>query len=163
MEILDLVNEKDEIIGTASREEVEEKGLLYRVAGVFVFIDGKLLIEKRSENKKIRPGNYSIVEETVKSGETYENAALRGTREETGLEIKHLKEVGRKIIRDKEYKDNFIIRVFKCYGGGEIIKQEEVDEIKFLNKNELKELINSNKNKSPALTETIEFLKEIKE
>lgn len=163
MEMLDLVNEQDKVIGQAPRKEVEEKGALYRVSGMFVFIGGKVLIEKRSENKKIRPGNYSIIEETLKSGETYEAAALRGTKEETGLEVNNLKEIGRKIIRDAEYNDNFIIRVFMSYGEGEIkMQKEEVEEIKLLNKNQLKELINSTENKSPALTESIEFLKGIR-
>ena len=46
MEMLDLVNEQDEVIGKASREEVEEKGLLHRVSYVYVHYNGKIIVEK---------------------------------------------------------------------------------------------------------------------
>jgi len=65
-----------------------------------------LLFNKEAITKKIRPLNFSIVEETVKTGETFEEAAIRGVKEELGLEVQELKEIGIIHIQDKEYNDN---------------------------------------------------------
>jgi len=51
-----LVDETDRIIGKASKEECHlnvniEKGLLHRAFSVFLFQDGKLLLQKRSDKK----------------------------------------------------------------------------------------------------------------
>src|SRR3989344_6227930 len=85
-EIIDVIDENDNVLGQKPRSEVEKKGLLYRASEILVFVDGKLLIEKRSASKSKRPSHYSVVAETVKAGETYAEAAVRGVKEETGLD-----------------------------------------------------------------------------
>jgi len=159
MEMLDLINEKDKVIGKATRKEVNEKGLLYRCSGIYVLKNGLFLIQKRSANKKIRPGNWSIVEETVKSGETYEEAALRGVKEELGVKASNLKFIGKKIINDTEYPDYFSMAVFIC----EIketpkIDKKEVELVKMITKKDLIAMTNSEKKITPTLMETLSFL-----
>ncbi|MEK6957499.1 MAG: NUDIX domain-containing protein [archaeon] len=157
--ILDLVNEKDEVIGTAPRKEVNENGLLYRCAGIYVFSKNKIVLQKRSPNKKIRPSNWAIVEETVKSGETYEQAAKRGVKEELGTEPKNLKFIGKKIINDTEYPDYFIMSFYTCQLNGQIsFDKDEVAETKLLTKNELKNLVKNNEKIVPSLKESIGLL-----
>lgn len=159
MEILDIVNEQDEVIGKADRKKVEEKGLLYRTAEIYVFIDGKILIQKRGPKKTKRPLHYSVVGETVKSGETYEEAAVRGVKEETNLEAKNLKELGKMIVFDKKYNDNFIMKVFRCNGAGKIKLQEsEVKEAKTMGKKELEAIIKGKK-ATPALIASYSMFK----
>ena len=70
-EILDVVDEKDNVLGQKPRSEVEQKGLLYRSTEIIVLVDGKLLVEKRAATKSKRPSHYSLVGETMKARETY--------------------------------------------------------------------------------------------
>lgn len=37
LEILDIVNENDEVMGQATRKEIHEKGLLHRVVEIWFF------------------------------------------------------------------------------------------------------------------------------
>ena len=51
-ELVILVNEKDEPIGSMDKLEVHQKGLLHRAFSVFVFNDaGQLLLQRRANNK----------------------------------------------------------------------------------------------------------------
>ena len=58
-EIFDVVNERDEVIGRATRSEVHERGLLHRAVHIFVFNSrGELFIQKRSMSKDRNAGKY---------------------------------------------------------------------------------------------------------
>ena len=47
-----LVNERDEIMGTAGKMEAHQKGLLHRAFSVFVFNSkGEMLLQQRAINK----------------------------------------------------------------------------------------------------------------
>ena len=94
-EVLDLVNEQDEVIGTVVREEIldlERTGKGYvRAVGVFLVNNaGKLWIPRRQPYKKIAPGglDFSAAEHVI-SGESYEDAAIRGIQEELHLRASH--------------------------------------------------------------------------
>jgi isopentenyldiphosphate isomerase len=55
-DIFDIVNEKDEIIGQASRPEVHAKNLFHRASHVWIFNSkGEMLLQKRSTNKDTFP------------------------------------------------------------------------------------------------------------
>ncbi len=162
-EILDLVDENSNVVGQKPRSELEAKGLRYRVAEIIALVDGKILIEKRASTKSKRSGHYSVVGETVKAGESYEHAAVRGVKEETGLEAKGLKQIGKTIINDKTEKDFYIMGVFICEGKGKIkMQKEEVDEIKLLSPKEVEKLISSGEKVTPALVECMKLYKAYK-
>src|SRR5438105_1676614 len=56
-EIFDVVNERDEVIGQATRQEVHRKGLKHRATHVLVFNSrGKVFLQKRSVRKDRQPG-----------------------------------------------------------------------------------------------------------
>lgn len=97
-ELLDIVNENDEVIGQAERDEVHSKGLLCRLVYVcFYTTDGKVILQKRSMTKKNDPGKLTTtVSGHVGSGQNYLDAAVRETFEETGIEItvNDLKDLG---------------------------------------------------------------------
>ncbi len=159
-EIVDLINEKDEVIGRATRSEVKRKRLLYRCAGIYVKMKGKIVIEKRSARKELRPSNWSLVEETVKSGESFEQAAVRGVKEELGLETKSLKFIGKKIIVDSRYPDTFLLCVFVCEAKGKIRLQEsEVEKVKLLTVRQIQKLLAKKEKASPGLSQTFEMYK----
>ena len=163
MEILDLINEKNEVLGQVSRQEVREKGLLYRSAQIVVFYNGKIVLEIRSKNKSKRPLHLSDVGETVQAGETFEEAAVRGVKEEIGLDAENLKEIGEEIINDGESNDNFLARYFICEGKGEIkIQEEELESVELVEEEKLSEFVASHEKVSPSLLVAIKFLKENK-
>ncbi len=89
-EILDLVNERDEVIGSMSRREIYEKGLRnFRVVHAFlVNSEGKIWIPRRTAYKKICPNglDYSVAGH-VESGESYDSAFRRETQEEIGIDL----------------------------------------------------------------------------
>ncbi|MEO6513718.1 MAG: NUDIX domain-containing protein [Candidatus Saccharimonadales bacterium] len=92
-EILDLVNENDEVIGTIPRSEyhrIEAEKLGY-IRGVELFIrndKGQLWVPRRTLGKRIAPGglDYSMGGH-IESGESYEAAALREIKEELNLDL----------------------------------------------------------------------------
>ena len=88
-EILDVINENDEVIGQAERDEVHSKGLLCRLIYVcFYTADGKVILQKRSMTKKNDPGKLTTtVSGHVASGQNYSDTAVRETFEETGVKI----------------------------------------------------------------------------
>lgn len=88
-EIFDIVNDRDEIIGQATRREVHARGLLHRAVHVFVFnARGQLFLQKRSLAKDSAPGRWaSSCSGHVDSGEDYLTAAVRELAEEIGLQV----------------------------------------------------------------------------
>jgi 8-oxo-dGTP pyrophosphatase MutT (NUDIX family) len=90
-ELLDLVNGKDELIGTIWRSQYDEMvgKKLGNVRAVEMLIqndDGKLWIPKRTADKRIAPNglDYSTGGH-VSSGESYIQSALREIEEELNL------------------------------------------------------------------------------
>jgi isopentenyldiphosphate isomerase len=78
MEVIDLVNEQDEIIGITDKTTAHTTSQLHRVASVYVFLaDGTLLVQHRKS---------SVLDHSVgghvRSAESYEQAAIREAYEE---------------------------------------------------------------------------------
>lgn len=88
-EILDIVNDQDEVMGQAERDEVHRIGLVCRLAYVcFYTANREIILQKRSTAKKNDPGKLTTaVSGHVASGQDYLEAAVRETLEETGVEI----------------------------------------------------------------------------
>jgi isopentenyldiphosphate isomerase len=86
-ELFDVVNERNEVIGRATRREVHAKGLWHRATHVVVEdARGRVFLQKRSMAKDTAPGRWdSACSGHVDSGETYEAAAVRELREEIGV------------------------------------------------------------------------------
>ena len=86
-EILDLVDEDDSVVGTATLRDCLEKGLLHRAVEVLVLgTNGKVLLQQRSKRDLWHPGRWTLsCTGHVKSGETYRDAAMRELDEELGL------------------------------------------------------------------------------
>lgn len=85
VEIFDEVNSKDEVIGKTHKAEAHTKGLIHRVAAIFVFDSNKNLIVQVHED------GGGILDHTVgghvKAGETYDDGAQREMKEEIGLHL----------------------------------------------------------------------------
>ena len=92
-ELLDLVNQKDEIIGTIwraeyDRLETEDLGYIRAVEMFIVNDKNELWIPKRTAHKKIAPNGLDFsVGGHVSSGETYMEAMLKEIREELNMNL----------------------------------------------------------------------------
>ncbi len=84
-----LVNEKDEIKGTAGKMEAHQKGLLHRAFSVFVFNSkGEMLLQQRAINKYHSGGLWTnACCSHPQPGEETEVAAKRRLVEEMGFEM----------------------------------------------------------------------------
>jgi isopentenyl-diphosphate delta-isomerase type 1 len=88
-EIFDVVNDRDEVIGQATRCEVHERGLKHRAAHVLLFNPkGELFVQKRSDTKDTFPGRYdSSASGHLDTCETYDACAARELHEELGIRV----------------------------------------------------------------------------
>src|SRR5437867_5001138 len=88
-EIFDVVNERDEVIGRQTRDEVHRLGLMHRAVHVLVFNSRRhVFLQKRSMAKDRLPGLWdSSAAGHLDRGESYDACALRELREELGLEL----------------------------------------------------------------------------
>lgn len=88
-ELLDIVNENDEVIGQIDRDDPDRAGKLYRMIFVGFYTPEKnIILQKRSLLKKSSPGLLTAtVSGHVSSGQTYDEAALRESLEETGTTV----------------------------------------------------------------------------
>lgn len=91
-ERLDIVNEHNELIGQALRSTVHQTGALHRGVHIFLFTtEGRLLVQQRSRAQDTFPGALDCsVSEHLRVAESYLDAALRGLKEELGIDPLHL-------------------------------------------------------------------------
>lgn len=84
MELLDIADNNDVVIGKASRSEIYRKLLCHRIVHVMVFNSaGEIFLQKRSSEVSFSPNHWSTsAGGHVQSDETYKEAALREYQEE---------------------------------------------------------------------------------
>jgi len=98
-EYLDLVDENDNVIGKKRRSDVYKENLNnIRVINAFLINEkGQIWIPRRSRDKRIFPSCLDMsVGGHVESGETYEEAFARETKEEINIDVSSVeyKELG---------------------------------------------------------------------
>lgn len=93
-EYLDLVDEKDNVIGKMKRSEVYKKDLSnFRVVNAFIVNSkGEIWIPRRTANKRVFPLCLDMsMGGHVESGESYDDTFKRETQEELNLDIDKIK------------------------------------------------------------------------
>ena len=87
LELFDVVDSEDRVVGQATRGEVHAKGLLHRSVHIFVFnSQGDLFLQKRAMTKDENPGYWdSSAAGHVDAGEDYQTSAYRELMEELGI------------------------------------------------------------------------------
>ncbi len=117
MEYVDVVNENDEVVGTVSKQEAHEKGLLHRTV-IAEIIDSEnrwTLVEQSGDRQD--PGQFvSPVGGHVTAGESEDTALKREALEEFGLTHDfEFKLVGKKIYNRevKGRKENHLFIVYE--------------------------------------------------
>lgn len=144
---IQIVDEDDQPLGSASKHEAWEKGLLHRIVSILVENkNGQLLLQKRGPLVAISPDTWdSSAAGHVDEGETYEQAALREIAEEIGLKNIELEELG--YWRSRDEIDNRILNRFnKLYrvrvkNPVFVLQETEVREVKWFSMPEIKLLL----------------------
>lgn len=128
-DIFDVVNERDEVVGSKPRSEVHRLGLLHRAVHVLVFnAQGQIFLQKRSLKKDRQPGLWdSSSSGHVDSGEDYDTTAVREVWEEIGIRLKETPERLFKIPACEETDQEFVW-VYRCENEGPFtLNQEEIE------------------------------------
>jgi isopentenyl-diphosphate delta-isomerase type 1 len=93
IECLEVVDEDNQVIGIASRQEIHEKGLRHRSVHIFIFnTKGDLYLQKRSPHKDQYPEHWDTsAAGHTDPGESPLEAAQRELMEELGLDVTLMK------------------------------------------------------------------------
>lgn len=126
MEIFDLVDRNDNVIGKATRDECHsDPNKIHRTVH-FTLVDrknNKVFLTQRSFSKQTDPGKLCFLGEHMLSGETYDEGVKRGAKEELGLDISKFKEVSHNIFTFPNQTE--FVRFFLIDWNGEDIKYDE--------------------------------------
>jgi len=141
-EIFDIVDEHDEVIGSASREEVHRKGLKHRSVHLLVFNrKGEVLLQKRSMQKDTFPDTWdSTVSGHVDSGEDYDQSVIRESIEEMGIEFDSVPEKMFKITACEETGQEFCWIYRHHHDGPFFPNEDEISEARWFSPEELENL-----------------------
>ncbi len=143
-EYLDIVDEDNRIIGQEQRRSVHQSGLWHRGVHVFLFTPTrKLLVQQRSQTQDTFPGALDCsVSEHLRVGESYQAGAMRGLREELGLEALRLTRLLR-LKMNYGPGDNMINELYEglCAPGALAVDQREIARTACYALDELEEMI----------------------
>jgi len=121
------------------------KGVDYIGIGVGAAIirDGKLLIQKRSQNARTEKGKWEIPGGGIEYGETQEQALKREVKEETCLEIELIELLNVSDHISRKDNQHWIAAVYVCKilsGEPQISEPHKCDDVKWFSIEEAKEL-----------------------
>lgn len=88
-ELLDIVDKNDIVIGQAERDAAHAQGLRIRLVYVWFYTPrGEVILQRRGAGKASYPNRLvSTVSGHVVAGDSYLEAAVRETEEETGVQV----------------------------------------------------------------------------
>ncbi|MDN5274372.1 MAG: dimethyladenosine transferase [Candidatus Saccharibacteria bacterium] len=162
-ERIQIVDENDQPIGAATRQEAWARGSFYRLVQIVLQDEnGNFLLQKRSLEKPLYPGRWTnAASGHVDEGETYETSALRELKEEIGVETP-LTFIGKFLVQKKE--DDKTINQFNGVFEGRVsqdtrftLQPEEVSEVKWFTNENLQENIAANPDDfTPAMVRAFE-------
>lgn len=155
-EILAVVDDNDSIIGKASREEVNIKGLWHREVCCFIInLEKQLLLQKRKDNHLWDgscAGHFPF-------DQTYEEAVVREMEEELGIHVnpKELKELAKERLTLTTTVNNRFAKIYLLLKGIPLdefkVDKEEVEEVRYFSKKDVEELLLSD-----DMTKTVRYL-----
>jgi len=153
-EMLVRVDENDNQVGTETRENCHlGKGLRHRAYVVFLFHDGRLLLQRRSTQKLLWPGYWDVSYTShVHPGESYLEAALRRGLQELGVKPKKLRDLFAFTYEAKfgDYSENEYCKLLVGdFDGSFRPNPAEIMETRFANLDELKKDLRRNSNYTP--------------
>jgi isopentenyldiphosphate isomerase len=145
-ELLEVVNEKGEILKTLPRSEIHgNPSLIHRVVHVLVFNSkGELFLQKRSMNKDVAPGKWDTsVGGHINSGESLDEAVKREMEEELGITSCE-PEFLYTYIHTNSYESE-LVYTYTCVHDGELhFNKDEIDQVRPWTLDEIKQNIGKN-------------------
>jgi mutator protein MutT len=157
-EMLDVVDEKNEVVGSAPYDEVYDKRLNHRIVHVVIFNDkGEIFLQQRSAKKNFCPGHWvTSAGGHVQKGETYEQAAKRELKEELGIKAS-LTKIDESTY--DHYKMRKFLQVFRAVWNGPFkLNEKEVVGGRWFTVNDAKDMVKKNQLIHPELAHVIEKL-----
>ncbi len=144
-ELVEIVDEFDNVLEVVPRSSVYERPeAIHRVIRVLVYDkERKILFQKRSKNKKVLPGVWTMsVVGHVPAGVTPEEAAKNELMEELGLNLAlEFVEKNISIVNDRRVMASIFTGEYKA---GEMnLNLLEVQDAQFLDREQIQELIES--------------------
>ena len=156
-EVLDIVDEKNVVIGEAPIDQIYEKRLNHRIVHVLIFNDkGEIFLHQRSAKDDFCPGHWcTSAGGYVKKGETYEQAAKRELQKELGIKTSLTK-------LDEctydHYKMRKFLQIFRAVHQGPLtLKLDEVGG-RWFSVADVKDMVKKNQLVAPELAHVIERL-----
>ena len=145
-EMIIQVNEKDEVIGLAPREDFYGGKIIHRSSHLMLFNSkGELAIMKRSMSKRWYPGLYTFSVSGTVDNETNEECIEREIKEEIGLDIKPKKLF---TFRHFDDSDSAFATLYSAVSDEKITPEErEISEVNWVTLDWLKEDMKNNPNK----------------
>lgn len=143
-EILEIVNERDEVIGTAARSEIHRRGLLHRAVHIFVFDpEGNIYVQRRAASKDRHPGKLdSSAAGHVDPGESYLQTASRELQEELGIK-EQLQEI-LKVAACPETDNEHVVLFVTTTSGNPVPAPDEIQWGEFISIPDLLVMIHEN-------------------
>ncbi len=88
-ELLEVVDEKDHVVGVVPRREMRDRRLLHRCTYVLVLNAARdLYVHRRTDTKDIYPSFFDVTAGGVNAvGESYDDGAAREVEEELGVSV----------------------------------------------------------------------------
>lgn len=143
MQLIDIVNDKNEVIGKVTEDELYHKKLAHRIVHVLVFDSkGKMALQLRSKTKSFCPGYWSTtVGGRVQSGESYQEAAIREMKEEIGVAL-DLEQIADDIYTHDGLK--MFQRIYKATFDGQLSTSDpDIERFEYKSLEEIQEIINN--------------------
>lgn len=155
-EVFDVVNEKDEVVGEATRGEVHQNPeLIHRAVHIWVLNDkGEILLQQRSLTKDKAPGQWDIsCAGHVQKGNNAEITAEREFQEELGIKAKF--RLIKKFI-DRDIDQTEMVSLYYAFHNGPFkFSKEEIQQVRFFAKDKILEFIQNDPDASLASKEEI--------
>ncbi len=152
MEMMDIVDENDQVVGKAKKSTIYKKLLTHRIIRVLIFNKkGQMALQLRSKNVSFCPNYWcSTASGHVQSGESYEKAALRECMEEIGISPKITF-----LYKDIYKLENGLVKIittFKAYHEGPFnLNFNEVEKVEFFSLRKIKSMKNKGEKFHPEL------------
>ncbi len=144
---IQIVDEQDTLIGTKERSELDYSVDIFRTAALWLTNSkGQVLLAKRSMKKDKDPGKWGpAVAGTIEEGETYESNIYKEAVEEIGLDGVEFS-LGPKSLTHGVRRQwvQWYLAVVDRDAGGFTMQEEEVDELTWMDLEDLRNDISSN-------------------
>ncbi len=141
-ELVDIVNGKDEVVGTAMKKAAYADKKTIRIGHAFIFnAEGDMALQLRSRNVSFCPGHWVTAGSGhVLAGESYLQAGRRELREELGISVPLTFEGAEHYVQP-DGMEKFLGVLRGTYDGVFSMHPDDVDDVKWFSMNEIQNMV----------------------